>query len=149
YTLSRNSELYADFGESYHSNDARGITGIDDPVTHRPFDATGARVYQITPLARASGSELGYRYSTPRLTTTLSAFQLLLQSELVFDGDHGTTDASGPTVRRGIELANFWTPVNGLTYDADFATTTARFLTDPNHQGTGVPESLNAVIAAG
>jgi len=36
-----------------------------------------------------------------------------------------------------------------LIFDADFATTTARFLTDPLNLGTGVPESLAAVISAG
>jgi hypothetical protein len=36
-----------------------------------------------------------------------------------------------------------------LTLDADLATTTARFLTDPLNQGTGVPESLAVVISAG
>ena len=52
-------------------------------------------------------------------------------------------------MRRGIELTNFYTPAPVLSFDADAATTTARFLTDPLNQGTGVPESLAAVISAG
>jgi TonB-dependent receptor-like protein len=149
WTLSRTSELYADFGGSYHSNDARSILGVVDPQTGRTFDASGAPVYQNTPLVRAYGDELGYRYSSPHITSTVSLYELLLSNELVFDGDDGTTSIGGPTVRRGIELANYWTPVRWLTYDADLATATARFLTDPLHVGTGVPESLNAVISAG
>jgi len=149
YTASKNSEFYLDFGGSYHSNDARSIIGVDDPQTNRPFGPTGAPVYQNTPLARAFGEEVGYRYSTPQITTTASVYELHLANELIFDGDNGTTAIGGPTMRKGIELANFWRPTTWLTYDADFATATARFMADPLHQGTGVPESLNAVVAAG
>jgi len=149
YALSPHQEFYADFGESFHSNDARGVIGNVDPQTHAPFDPTGAPVGFNSPLTRASGEELGYRYSSAKLTTTVSAFRLLLANELVFDGDHGTTSVAGPDVRQGFELANFYNPMQGLVFDADLATTTARFLTDPLNQGTGVPESLAAVISAG
>ncbi len=149
YAASHNQEFYLDYGESFHSNDARGVIGADDPQTHAPFDPSGTPVGVNSPLTRASGEEIGYRYSTPTLTSTVSAFRLLVSNELIFDGDHGTTSVGGPDVRKGIELANFYTPTRYLTYDADLATTTAHFLTDPLHQGTDVPESLAAVISAG
>ncbi len=149
YAMTPHTEIYLDYGAGYHSNDARSVLGVDDPQTHRNFDPTGAPVYQNTPLVRAYGEEIGFRYSTARITSTVAAYQLLLSNELIFDGDHGTTAIGGPTLRRGIELSNFWTPTSWLTYDADLATATARFLTDPLDVGTGVPESLNAVIAAG
>ena len=149
YALSPHDEFYADFGESFHSNDARGVIGNNDPQSRGPIDPTGALVQFNSPLTRASGYEVGYRYSSPKITTTFSAFRLLLSNELVFDGDHGTTSLGGSDVRQGLELANFYTPTNWLTVDADLATTTARFTTDPLNQGTGVPESLAAVISAG
>jgi hypothetical protein len=149
YAATKNSEFYLDFGESFHSNDARSFIGADDPQTNRPYDPNGQPVYQNSPLVRAIGEELGYRYSAPKLTTTLSLFALHLSNELIFDGDHGTTSVGGPTMRKGIELSNFWNPRRWLTLDADFATATARFMTDPLHQGTAVPESLNTVVAAG
>lgn len=149
YAMSEHHELYADFGDSFHSNDARGIFQRLDPQTHATYDATGSPVQPVTPLVRAVGEELGYRLSVPKYTGTLSLWRLNLNSELVFDGDHGTTSAGGPTVRRGIELADFWTPTPWLTYDADFSNSSARFLTNFNGQGTSVPESLNAVVAAG
>jgi hypothetical protein len=68
---------------------------------------------------------------------------------LVFDGDHGVTTPNGPTVRKGIELTNYFRPTKSLTLDADIATSTARFLTNPDNAGTYVPESLNVVSAAG
>ena len=149
YALSPKQEVYADFGESFHSNDARGVIGMNDPQSHAPFDPSGAPIQFNAPMTRASGEEIGYRYSSKGLTTTFSAYQLLLANELIFDGDHGTTSVGGPTVRRGIELSNFYTPTAWLTFDADLATATARFIADPLSQGTAVPESLAGVISFG
>jgi hypothetical protein len=149
YAMSPNQELYLDFGDSFHSNDARGTTQTLEPQTHATIDPTGAPVQQYTPLVRAWGEEVGYRYSAAKLTTTLSFWKLNIASELVFDGDHGVTTPNGPTVRKGIELTNYFRPTKSLTLDADIATSTARFLTNPDNAGTYVPESLNVVSAAG
>jgi len=149
YAFSHNSELYLDFGDSFHSNDVRGVTYVDDPQTHTTFDSTGAPVGRNPLLNRSVGEEIGYRLSTPRITSTVSLFELYQQNELIFDGDHGTTSLGGPTQRKGIELANYFSATGRLTLDADLATTTGRFLADPTHQGTGVPESLNGVVALG
>jgi hypothetical protein len=125
------------------------VTYVEDPQTHAPFDSTGAPVGRNPLLNRSVGEEVGYRFSTPYDTTTLSLYELYQADELIFDGDHGTTSLGGPTQRKGIEFANYFTPKPGLTIDADFATASARFLSDPDHVGTGVPESLNGVVALG
>ena len=149
YSLSSYQQLYADWGESYHSNDARGITDTLDPQTRAPYSALGQPVLQNSPLVRAVGLEFGYRYSRGGLNSTLSLWQLHLNSELLFDGDAGVTFAGGPTMRRGIEFANFYQARPWLTFDADIATSNARFLNDPDNLGTYVPESINVVTAAG
>ncbi|MBV9718716.1 MAG: TonB-dependent receptor [Candidatus Eremiobacteraeota bacterium] len=149
YTLSPHQELYADWGESFHSNDARGVTDTLDPQTQAPYNALGQSVLQNTPLVRAVGLEFGFRYSRGGLNSTISLWQLHLNSELVFDGDAGVTSAGGPTMRRGIEFANFYQPRPWLTFDADIATSNARFLNNPEGLGTYVPESINVVTAAG
>jgi outer membrane receptor for Fe3+-dicitrate len=149
YAFTPNSELYLDYGSSFHSNDVRGTTYIHDPQTHAMFDSTGAPVGQNPLLNRSVGEEVGYRYSVLRLTTTLSLWELYQADELIFDGDHGTTSLGGPTQRKGVEFANHYLPTPWLTLDADLATSTARFLDDPTHVGTGVPESLNSVVALG
>ena len=119
YAFSPHQELYFDYGASFHSNDARGVIGVNDPQTHAAFDPTGAPTAYNSPLTRASGEEIGYRYSSAKLTSTISAFRLLVSNELIFDGDHGTTSVGGPDVRQGIELANYYTPTPYLTFDAD------------------------------
>jgi hypothetical protein len=62
YQLDRKSELYLDYGDSFHSNDVRSVTYVDDPQTHEPFDSTGRRSHKtpcsIAPSAKnwATGS---------------------------------------------------------------------------------------------
>lgn len=149
YIISPYQEVYEDFGESFHSNDARGITDTLDPQTQAPYNALGQPVLQNTPLVRAAGEEIGYRYSRGPLNSTLAFWQLHLNSELVFDGDAGVTYAGGPTMRRGIELTNFYRLKPWLILDADIATSKARFLNNPGGLGTYVPESIGTVTAAG
>jgi hypothetical protein len=149
YAASEHQEFYLDAGDSFHSNDGRGTTQVLDPQTHATIDPQGDRVVQYAPLVRAWGEELGYRFSASKLTTTVSFWRLNISSELVFDGDHGVTTPSGPTVRKGIEVTNYYRATRALTFDTDIATSTARFLTNPGNAGTFVPESLNVVTSAG
>ena len=94
------TEMFANYGEGYHSNDARSAV------------AAGS-----SPLARARTYEVGLR-SKPwgpdgiELITTLWAIDL--KSELVFVGDEGTTQNRDATRRRGVEAAvrgQVWGPV--------------------------------------
>ena len=94
------TEFFANYGEGYHSNDARSAV------------APGS-----SPLARAMSYEVGVR-SKPwgpegaELTATL--WRLDLKSELVFVGDAGTTDIRGPSRREGVEVAargQVWGPI--------------------------------------
>jgi hypothetical protein len=148
YAISPHQELYFDYGDSFHSNDGRGTTQTVDPQTRTTFDPSGTPVQSYAPLVRASGAEVGYRYSMPRFTSTLVFWKLNIASELVFDGDHGVTAPNGPTLRKGIEFTNFWMPLPGWSVFADIATSTARLLTNPDNLGTFVPESLNVVTSA-
>jgi hypothetical protein len=136
------TELYLNGGLGFHSNDARGTTTTIDP-------ASGDPVRPVDPLVRTYGAELGARSTfIPGLQSTIAFWWLDIDSELLFVGDAGTTDASRPSRRYGIELANYYTPTEWLTFDADFAFTHARFR-DSDPVGDYIPGSPNAVIAAG
>ena len=93
------TELFANYGEGYHSNDARSA------------------VMGGVPLARAKTYEVGLRsqpWGPDGLTLTATLWAIDLQSELVFVGDEGTTEARGPTRRRGVEAAlrgQLWGPL--------------------------------------
>ncbi len=136
-----NTEFYVDAGSGFHSNDARGTT-----IT---VDADGNPATRVTPLVRAIGAEVGVRtVAMPHLQSTLTLWTLHLDSELVFDGDEGTTEPSRPSLRRGVEFANYYRPFKPLVFDADVSWSRARFTTF-DRVGQYVPEAVGTVVSAG
>jgi outer membrane receptor protein involved in Fe transport len=128
------TEFYLNGGMGFHSNDGRGTTAPVDPVD---------------PLVRTYGAEIGIRTTwVPNLQSTLAFWWLNISSELLFVGDAGTTEASRPSNRYGVEWANYYSPTKWLTLDGDFAFTHARF-TDSDPAGNYIPGSPDAIIAAG
>lgn len=138
----RGTELYANVGQGFHSNDARGATMTLDPTTGEPAD-------RVTPLARVRGGELGVRSVTWRhLQATLSLWTLALDSELIFIGDAGTTEAGRPSRRDGIEWTAYYTPRPWLMLDGELSLSRARF-TDVAVEGKHVPGAVATVISGG
>jgi hypothetical protein len=138
----RGTELYVNAGYGFHSNDARGATIVEDPVTHQ-------RVNRVTPLVRAKGAEFGIRtVVVPHLQSTVAVWTLGLASELVFSGDAGTTEAGRPSRRSGIEWTNFFSPKPWLTLDADVAFSKARF-TDGDPIGDQIPGAAGTIVSIG
>jgi hypothetical protein len=142
YAPSSQFETYLSTGLGFHSNDGRGTTTRVDP-------GTGAAVDPVDPLVRSRGAELGFRFEQPgQLQSTLAGYWLGLDSELVYVGDAGTTEAGRPSRRYGIEWNNFLTPLPWLLLDADLAWTEARF-TDADPAGDRIPGAVATVVAAG
>jgi len=136
------TELYLNAGEGLHSNDARGVVATVDPETLEP-------VSPATPLVRAKGAEIGLRTeAVPHLQSSIAFWYLHLDSELVFDGDSGTTEPSLPSKRIGVEWSNHYTPLPWLLLDLDLAWTRARF-TGNNPDGNYVPEALQGTAQGG
>ena len=135
-----NSEFYINLGSGFHSNDARGTVIKIDPKTSE-------RVDRVTPLSRSKGFELGVRtVPLPGLQTSLSLYQLNFDSELIFVGDAGTTEAGRPSKRVGFELANYYKVNDWLTIDADLAFARARFR-DSAPEGNRVPGAVEGVAS--
>lgn len=138
----RDTELYLNGGLGFHSNDARGANTRIDP-------ASGDAVDRADPLARTYNAEIGVRSTWIKgLQSTLALWWMDTQSELVFVGDAGTTEASRPGRRYGVEFANYYSPVHWLTLDADFSFSRARFRDDAP-EGNRIPNAVETVIAAG
>lgn len=150
YQPSRTTELYADFGTGFHSNDARGVLETVDPGTGKNTDpGSGQVLHGATPLVRAQGAELGARFAFDRrLRTTVSLWNLNLASELAFQGDAGTTTPGRPSHRYGLEFANFWEPSPGISYDLDYSTSSAKF-TNVDPVGGLIPGSIKDVLTFG
>jgi outer membrane receptor protein involved in Fe transport len=107
------TEFFANYGEGYHSNDARSAV------------APGS-----SPLARARSYEAGVRskpFGADGVELIATLWRLDLKSELVFVGDEGTTEIRGATRREGVELAargQVWGP---LSFNGSVTWTKAEF----------------------
>ena len=105
----KSSELYLNYGQGFHSNDARGAVTSSEP------------------LVRSRGMEIGLRTEAiPKMQTALSLYRLDFDSELSYVGDEGTTEAGSPSRRIGIEFSNYYKPVKWLSIDFDAAFAHAR-----------------------
>ena len=131
------SEVFFNAGRGFHSNDARGTTARLDP--RNPGQAVDA----VPPLVASRGLELGGRSELiPGLQSSLAIWRLDFDSELVYIGDAGATEASGASRRRGVELNNRWAPTGWLLVDADLAWTHGRFV-----NGDRIPNAVDKVAS--
>jgi outer membrane receptor protein involved in Fe transport len=125
YEVANGIALYANYGEGFHSNDARGVTNPVDP-------APG--------LVKGDFKETGFRFERGGLIFTGVYFWSRIDSELIYVGDSGAVEPSDPGKRRGYELTAFWKPNNWLAVDGVWTGTHSRF--------AGLPEGENFVPGA-
>jgi outer membrane receptor protein involved in Fe transport len=136
------TEYFLNFGQGFHSNDARGATTTIDPKTGDPAE-------KVKPLVKTRGEELGVRTEVlPGLQSSLALWRLRLDSELVFVGDAGTTEASRPSLRRGIEWSNRYIPRPWVIVDLDVSASRAKFR-DDDPVGNYIPGAIDKVASFG
>jgi outer membrane receptor protein involved in Fe transport len=137
------TEYFLDFGQGFHSNDARGTT-----ISVDPNDGV-TPVSRVTPLVRATGAEAGVRTRlAPELELAAALWTLRLDSELVLDNDASAIVPSAATRRYGLELSAVWHPQPWMRVDFDLAGTRAHFTGfDPAAQY--LPNAPQAVAALG
>ena len=134
------TEFYVNAGTGFHSNDARGTTITVDPKSGDPAD-------KVPPLVRSKGIEAGVRTEIIRgLQSALSVYQLDFDSELIFQGDAGTTSAGRPSRRIGFEFSNYYKPLDWMTIDADVSFARARFR-DFDPVGSRIPGAVEGVAS--
>lgn len=137
----KKTELYANFGTGFHSNDARGVNNTVDVTAGTPLS-------RVTPLVRTVGGEVGVRtLLIPKVTATFTAWTLHSRSELVYVGDAGTNEPGSASRRYGVEGALYWAPKDWLTVDGELALTRARF--ENNTAGSYIPYSVPWMFSGG
>lgn len=142
YRIGDDAELYLAGGLGFHSNDARGTVTTIDP-------ASGDAAEPVDPLVRSRGAEVGLRvHPLEGVRTTATLWTVDTDSELLFVGDAGTTEASDGSRRVGLTLANFWRIDPEWSADVDLSLTRARFL-EVDSGVDRVPGALENVLAAG
>ena len=106
------TELFANLGTGFHSNDARAT--ILNP--------------RMTALPSARGYEFGLKTRPdPRVVLSTTYWTLDLESELVFQGDAGTTEPRGRSHREGWEVATRVKLLDWLSFAGDVTVSRAGF----------------------
>lgn len=124
------TELFGTWGQSFHSNDARGVNAAADPAD---------------PLVKSEGTELGMRsWLTSNWNSSLAVWHLEIDSELLFVGDAGTTEPSNGSRRYGVTWTNFYQLGDWLWLDADYAWVHPRFI-----GGEFIPNAVENVLSSG
>jgi len=136
------TEFFLNYGEGFHSNDARGTTVHLTPKEREPIDP-------VTPLVKTRGAELGVRTEfLPGLQSSMALWKLRSASELVFSGDAGDTAASRGSYRSGIEWNNHYIAAPWLLFDLDLAYSRAHY-TEHDEAGDYIPGAVGKVASFG
>lgn len=143
YTLNEKVELYGSAGYGFHSNDARGTVTVIDP-------SDGGSIETVDPLVRSKGAEIGSRlFINDQLNASLAFWWLELDSELLFVGDAGNTEASRASRRKGIELTSYYRFNDHWTLDIEYAWTDAEFSETEPGEGNEIDGAPKHVASAG
>ena len=138
----KGTELYANAGTGYHSNSALGIMLRADPFTGEA--ATPAPAF-----AQARGAEAGIRtVALKRAQLTATLWYLGFDSELVYVGDSGSTEAGPASRRTGVEFTSYVYPNAWVTLDGDLSFSRARYI-GVSTDASSIPGALNRVLSAG
>ncbi len=118
----KDTDVYLNFGEGYHSNDAR--------------NALLSKHTDFAPLTKSLGYEIGARtHQLDRLDAAVALWKLDLDSELVFSGDAGnqetgaggTFQPAGKTRRYGVDFEARYRVTDWLFADYDLSWAHATF----------------------
>ena len=136
-------EVYAGIGQGFHSNDARGVSINVDPSTMAAID-------DVDPLVRTWGAEAGIRYFDPgNFNASFGLWLMESDSELLFVGDAGTTEASRSSRRYGLEMATvYWINENWI-FDLETTLTDSRFTENEAGEGQDIEGSLPFTLSTG
>lgn len=125
YEVADGIALYANWGEGFHSNDARGATNPVDPVPG---------------VVEGTMKEVGTRFERGGLILTGVYWWSSIDSELIYVGDAGAVEPNEASTRHGYEITAFWKPNDWLALDGVWTGSRAHYV--------GLPEGENYVPGA-
>lgn len=142
YQFTDGVEAYFNYGHGMHSNDVRGTTIRIDPSTGDPVDPVDA-------LVASEGAEIGIRFEDgSKFNATFVGFWLALDSELVFVGDAGGTEANEGSQRLGFEATTFWQFNDWLSINAAYTHTDASYRNVPD-AADRIPGAIESNVSLG
>lgn len=135
------TEIFVNYGHGFHSNDARG--------TVQKMLPSGTSAIPADPLVKTKGGEVGIRTEViSGLQSSLAIWKLDIDSELVFVGDAGETEASRSSERYGVEWSNHYVANKWVLFNLDIALSKARY-SNKAPEGDYIPGSINQVASLG
>jgi outer membrane receptor protein involved in Fe transport len=116
------TELFLNYGEGFHSTDARGTVTRLSP-------ADGSALSPVPLLVKQRGAEIGVRTTRilEGLESQVAFWWLDSDSENMFEGDSGNTTFGRPSRRYGVELINHYAPTTWLRVEGNLSLSHARF----------------------
>lgn len=139
-SASNNFDIFLNFGQGFHSNDARDVvigstvaelssTWKNEGLSSNEIDSRLSK-YNFNPemlnagtLPKATAGEVGVKGKLfNRIHFASSVWYLYLQKEFVYSGDGGVTELSNSTRRLGFDFEARWEIKPWLWADADIST---------------------------
>jgi outer membrane receptor protein involved in Fe transport len=151
-SLTRNMDVYLNFGQGFHSNDARdaviGAKVVELSSTWKKEGLSNSEIdnrlikYNFNPemrntgtLPKATAGEIGFKSKIfDKLHLSLSGWYLYLDKEFVYSGDGGTAELSDPTQRFGMDAEARLSILSWLWADVDVSIAKATILNLPEGQ---------------
>ena len=134
WLMAAHHSLHYQYGQGFHSNDARGVIGSFDKTNGQPVAPASA-------LVKGRSQELGWRWQQKTQDIQVSYWRMDLDSELVFAGDSGNIEPSRATRRHGWEL-NLQNQLSSHWWlQANFDLAKAYYRADEG-SGTAIPNSI-------
>jgi outer membrane receptor protein involved in Fe transport len=128
------TDLYFNYGEGFHSNDARGVTNPENPAR---------------PLTKAQGYEVGVRTRLwNRWDLASSLWILNMEGEFVWSGDGGETEESIPSQRKGVDFETRYEILPWLWADLDLTACSALYTQNAGN-GNAVALAPRLTMAGG
>lgn len=123
-------DLFVNYGEGFHSNDARTVATAPS-----------------SGLVKAKGVEVGARGQAldKRMTSSLVFWAMDLDSELTLDPDTGGTEPSGPSRRAGVESEWGYQILPWLHSDLDINFAQSKY----RDSGGAVPYAIDQYVSGG
>lgn len=150
FSPAKNWDLFMNFGNGFHSNDARDVilakrineiikagqfNGLSDEEINTELANKNFDIQQkdIKTLPKATGFEIGTKIAVNDFALlSVAGWYLHMNEELVFVGDEGTTEISGETQRIGIDSELRIQLAKWIWADLDLNLANGKYVNEPD-----------------
>lgn len=131
YKWNDNFQLFAKWGVGYHSNDSRFV--LDQTVTDN--------------LPLAISNDVGFEWKPiNKMVVNVALWRMTSEQEFIYVGDEGVVEASGASIRKGIDLYVALQPCRSILINTSINYSHARAVEDQSYLPLAAPLTSTASI---